>query len=971
MKYLGLIPALFWLMLILTSEVSCSSTTTLSNQLINLLQPKNYLSNSKWRLPRDRPLNIGWETQNHKDTIHSVVTSNSLEYIVSCSNDNVAKFHRVLMYPNLYPDWTHLYYGSLELRGYGDSNYKSLGCLMVPDTKQLITMTKSKESNLIYIDTYSMIELENIENRHPIIGKYKDRNYPSINDISDKTKFKIVFELDDYNEIWVNSSNVEYFSKLYKSNMKKNIQSSQLFKSFTLIDFNQDQDYKMTLSNDGSFLAIQSNEKVFIYSRDSIEPVEIVLNQGIKDLLFVNQKTLLILDQQGNLIFYQYEKEQDWQYLSTSIPPLSKILSISGNGASQTRCDTTLNDNESPILVSLLDNLYTVHIIQLDLISTLPKVGIKIIVSLPYPNTDGDYNPITTQQQQQKDLKVIMKFSLDSYMFLIEYPQSNILYIYNQVVDNDRIDYLLHGVIQDFKNRLESSLLFNMKYYYIVGGMKGHLLFLREIKSSVPLCDPYQRIKSFYLPPPPLYSNITGEQKDSYIMERDGVFESPYTFLVLSVYVISVLLLSKIYNFETLLLSFILNFTKSKLKLNLNSKKLHSILFYLIATIIFGVSIFEILYQSSFTNDWPAHIHHIEQWINPSRSNPIDLAFTSDGNWNLLGKIQKLFDFDYINFMHYHGPCTYPAGFMYFYYILYKITLLGSLQIFQFLWAIFEFINFLLIKKICDQLNLPILLSILPVISNRLHLYNVRVVLHTIFFSPAILFIFFNELSFTNVILNLFIMGLVQLFIGLPFLLSSPVSYLTIAYDFSRTLLWEKTRNFKFVGRVQYESSTLNLSLLIVLIMSILIFCYKFQTVVNAVKSLITKTKSPKLISSYRLILLKIYVLVFLFINFLAVVFARGLYSPFLCWYFYTFPIILYFADFPFTYIIIYWVAHEVLFRFFKDLLTEMIGTYIYFIINLSILVRMFHLKLFKPLLENGNVEGMNRSILDEKDKIN
>lgn len=42
------------------------------------------------------------------------------------------------------------------------------------------------------------------------------------------------------------------------------------------------------------------------------------------------------------------------------------------------------------------------------------------------------------------------------------------------------------------------------------------------------------------------------------------------------------------------------------------------------------------------------------------------------------------------------------------------------------------------------------------------------------------------------------------------------------------------------------------------------------------------------------------------------VTFARGLYTPFMCWYFYTYPSMLYLADVPNSVIVAFFVAHEV-----------------------------------------------------------
>ncbi len=66
--------------------------------------------------------------------------------------------------------------------------------------------------------------------------------------------------------------------------------------------------------------------------------------------------------------------------------------------------------------------------------------------------------------------------------------------------------------------------------------------------------------------------------------------------------------------------------------------------FYAATFAILCLSVFETMNQRDFVNDWPAHLHHVEQWL--------------EGTTN------------YAHFMHYHGPCTYPAGFMLFYILM-------------------------------------------------------------------------------------------------------------------------------------------------------------------------------------------------------------------------------------------------------------------------------------------------------------
>jgi hypothetical protein len=78
------------------------------------------------------------------------------------------------------------------------------------------------------------------------------------------------------------------------------------------------------------------------------------------------------------------------------------------------------------------------------------------------------------------------------------------------------------------------------------------------------------------------------------------------------------------------------------------------------------------------------------------------------------------------------------------------------------------------------------------------------------------------------------------------------------------------------------------------------------------------------------------------FVNYILVALGRGLYTPFMCWYFYTFPIVEYFAGIPYTYLFGIWGIHEFTFRFFKDLEFEMMATYIWLLTNAFIIAKTF-----------------------------
>jgi len=223
---------------------------------------------------------------------------------------------------------------------------------------------------------------------------------------------------------------------------------------------------------------------------------------------------------------------------------------------------------------------------------------------------------------------------------------------------------------------------------------------------------------------------------------------------------------------------------------------------------------------------------------------------------------------------------------------------------------VFESVMFFVVWEITQSLKLPKILAILPVFSNRLHLYNVRVVindfpsvllmyiciflvikqrftvasvlysfvlstkLNFVFYGPALAIIYLQRLGFYQTFLQGIVMGIVQIIVGFPFLQSNWKAYITISYDIGRTLLWEKTRNFKFVGRNMYDAQWFHLLLLVVIAVVLLIYLWL----------LLNAKGSYERISGHALF----------FSNFLFIGLARGLYTPFMCWYFYSFPILVY-----------------------------------------------------------------------------
>lgn len=278
--------------------------------------------------------------------------------------------------------------------------------------------------------------------------------------------------------------------------------------------------------------------------------------------------------------------------------------------------------------------------------------------------------------------------------------------------------------------------------------------------------------------------------------------------------------------------------------------------------------------------------------------------------------------------MHYHGPCVYGGFFHWMYAVFYFLSNGGLIQLFQLMWAVMEVLNLRLLYKICrDQLRVPSILVLLLFASNRLHLYNVRVVindfptvllvhiaiwlilqrhlalggifyslavatkLNFIFYSPAIfiLFVHLNHYSVVRCVYHFSLMALFQVIPAAPFLVSNWEGYVLAVFDFKRSLLWEKTRSFKFVGRIIYGSqmfntlllATISFIVLIVMIRSFILLWARYRSMQNKDKDDMRQTDRRFL------------AFVFFLVNFIFVAFARGLYTPFLSWYLYSLPIVM------------------------------------------------------------------------------
>lgn len=209
------------------------------------------------------------------------------------------------------------------------------------------------------------------------------------------------------------------------------------------------------------------------------------------------------------------------------------------------------------------------------------------------------------------------------------------------------------------------------------------------------------------------------------------------------------------------------------------------------------------------------------------------------------------------------GPLVYPAGFVYIFSILYFITDHGTnIKIAQYIFAIFYIVLLMLVFRIYAKTKKvpPYVLIIMCCTSYRIHsifilrLFNdpvamillfaslnaflddqwclgsilyslaVSVKMNILLFAPALLTAYICNLGMFKTIIHLFICALIQLILGFPFLLSSPLSYIKGAFNFGRIFEFKWTVNWRFLSEDVFIHPYFHILLLVLHILTI-IYC--------------------------------------------------------------------------------------------------------------------------------------------------
>ncbi|KAG2595393.1 dol-P-Man:Man(5)GlcNAc(2)-PP-Dol alpha-1,3-mannosyltransferase-like isoform X2 [Panicum virgatum] len=290
------------------------------------------------------------------------------------------------------------------------------------------------------------------------------------------------------------------------------------------------------------------------------------------------------------------------------------------------------------------------------------------------------------------------------------------------------------------------------------------------------------------------------------------------------------------------------------------------------------------------------------------------------------------------------GPLVYPAGFLYVYS---AIKFLTGGQVFpaQILFGVLYIVN------LCLVLLLYVKTEVLPwwalgllCLSKRVHsifvlrLFNdcfamtllhaamvliiyhkwylglivfsgaVSVKMNVLLFAPSLLLLMVKSMSIKGVFFALFGAAVVQVLLGMPFLLSHPVEYISRAFNLGRVFIHFWSVNFKFVPEKLFVSKELAIALLILHLTTLMVFAhYKWLKHEGGLFSLLhSRFKHAKsivqLFSSKPRpsILSKEHIVTVMFVgNFIGIVCARSLHYQFYSWYFYSLPFLLWKTHFP------------------------------------------------------------------------
>ncbi|XP_054691284.1 dol-P-Man:Man(5)GlcNAc(2)-PP-Dol alpha-1,3-mannosyltransferase [Grus americana] len=277
------------------------------------------------------------------------------------------------------------------------------------------------------------------------------------------------------------------------------------------------------------------------------------------------------------------------------------------------------------------------------------------------------------------------------------------------------------------------------------------------------------------------------------------------------------------------------------------------------------------------------------------------------------------------------GPLVYPAGFVYIFLGLYYATGRGTdIRLAQYLFAGLYLLNLLLVFRIYCRTNKvpPYVFFFMCCASYRIHsifvlrLFNdpvamailflainlfleehwswgcllfslaVSVKMNILLFAPGLLFLLLQRFGLLGCIPKLCICAVLQVILGLPFLLVNPVGYLTRSFDLGRQFQFKWTVNWRFLPEEVFQNRAFHAMLLLAHLAGLGLFAlHRWHRSKESILALL-KDPAERKHPSPPLTVNKI-IFVLFSSNFLGVCCSRSLHYQFYVWYFHTLPYLL------------------------------------------------------------------------------
>ncbi|KJH52062.1 ALG3 protein [Dictyocaulus viviparus] len=276
------------------------------------------------------------------------------------------------------------------------------------------------------------------------------------------------------------------------------------------------------------------------------------------------------------------------------------------------------------------------------------------------------------------------------------------------------------------------------------------------------------------------------------------------------------------------------------------------------------------------------------------------------------------------------GPVVYPAGHLMIYNIFYSLTNEGKdIRTAQYIFMCLYLVNLLAVFRLYYKSGniAPFVLTFLCFTGYRIHsifvlrlfndpvamllfylaanffvsqqwlvgciLYSVAVSIkmNVLLFAPAVFFILLLNIGIWRTVLNLVCCTVVQIYVGLPFLMYDPISYIRRSFDLSRVFLFEWTVNWRFLPEKVFLSSHLHLALLCCHLIALVIFGYYFwfRSHGGLRASLIELSYGIRTRTGVGETLYALFTA-----NLIGITFARSLHYQFYSWYYHQLPFLLF-----------------------------------------------------------------------------